>query len=284
MKNRGIKNKGRLSSTAKFIKTTLLNKYKKLKDKDATNISRKIEKDFKDGEKITKKNIYDKYKEYLKKEKDKIKFYEKWLKPRHYWELADFPDDNKMFIDKKFKIISKVSYYKLPPIIGNQYIKYEEYFKDFVDYCNLIKKEEGEEKYTEEWFVKCTTPNKNNISYLISCDSDGNEYDYGYDRKRKKNVYESEIEKSKEPETEIEKPKEPETEIEKPKEPETEIEKPKEPETEIEKPKESETEREKEIDLINKKIELMEKKIKMIKELKELGFTNQEIIDIMKGI
>ncbi len=106
-----------------------------------------------------------------------------------YIELISKLPDNLLF---KSKLIPSTVE---QPIKGGGNYSYEELFKPFVDYCNAMVstlKESGAEYTTDsaDWFIRCTQPVPDKrkkgmwLSQIISCDSRGNEFDYGFDPKK----------------------------------------------------------------------------------------------------
>jgi hypothetical protein len=151
------------------------------------------------------------------------------LDDHNYWETLDFASQFKKTSDKIF-FESTISPSTLPKIQGGTSIDAEEYFKDFVRFCNALRRENApeEDSSTDEWQVRCTEPTPINgkwISTIICTDSNGDVTNYGFDPDKPSAL-----------------PKQPYP-IEKKKEKEAEI------ETEIEKPTQTEGERAKEIRL-----------------------------------
>ena len=60
-------------------------------------------------------------------------------------------------------------------------ITYQEYFADFVEHCNDLKKKSNDNQYTVDWKVICTPPDENLVSTIISCDDNEQPVDYGFD-------------------------------------------------------------------------------------------------------
>ncbi len=77
----------------------------------------------------------------------------------------------------------------LEPIFAGFEYSYSDYFAPFVNYIDKLRtKEKNPSMYSVEWYVKCEKPVYNNDkkyfeSKIISCDSDGTENDYGFDKK-----------------------------------------------------------------------------------------------------
>jgi len=103
-----------------------------------------------------------------------------------FFELVDYPTwiarcTNKIWFTSK--IIPEYS----NDIQGGTIVSYEEYFAPFVNYINGMKALTSPEdnRYETDWLVTCTTPIFNTISKrweskIISVDSDGNDFDYGF--------------------------------------------------------------------------------------------------------
>jgi hypothetical protein len=85
---------------------------------------------------------------------------------------------------------SKISPDGLPMIQGGSVIKYEEYFKSFMDYANeMVALSDGDmDSVNMEYKVVCTKPNNKNPrkrweSQIICIGSDSIPYNFGYDPK-----------------------------------------------------------------------------------------------------
>lgn len=108
-----------------------------------------------------------------------------------YFILVQYPDFILTQVDKRIKIISKVSPEGLPPIQGGTEPDFDLYFRDFVEYCNkltqLMSQKTGK-PYSSgtDFFVKTTEPNEDRISYIIPCDGDGDLFKFGWDPKNPK--------------------------------------------------------------------------------------------------
>jgi hypothetical protein len=106
-----------------------------------------------------------------------------------YYELSNYPE----WIQKTTNEIwfnSTISPDGLPMIQGGSVVKYEEYFKSFMDYANeMIALTEGNmDSANMEYKVVCTKPNNKNArkrweSEILSIGSDGIQYNFGYDPK-----------------------------------------------------------------------------------------------------
>lgn len=104
-----------------------------------------------------------------------------------YFELIDYPTwilrcPNNVFFT------SKLVPSKLPDIQGGTVIDYDDYFAPYVNFINGMKglTNPEENRYETDWLVTCTEPFYNKAtkrweSKIISVDSNGNEFDYGFD-------------------------------------------------------------------------------------------------------
>lgn len=107
-----------------------------------------------------------------------------------YIELISKLPDNLLFKSKLFPFTVD------QPIKGGGNYSYEELFKPFVDYCNAMSNQLAEssgekpDSDSADWYVRCTQPVPHKtkkgiwLSQIISCDSRGNEFDYGFDPKK----------------------------------------------------------------------------------------------------
>ena len=103
-----------------------------------------------------------------------------------FFELVDYPTwiarcSNDIFFISKLIPISKKE------IQGGSIITYEEYFAPFVNFINGMKSltSPEENRYETDWLITCTEPTENPAtkrweSKIITVDSDGNEFDYGF--------------------------------------------------------------------------------------------------------
>lgn len=112
-----------------------------------------------------------------------------------YFELINYPTSILIEVDKKIRFKSKLSKKDLPLIQGGTEPSYDDYFYGFVEYINKLISSSVTNgsgtwnAYTENYFVKCSPLDKDNISYISSytqvADEDGNitivETDFGYD-------------------------------------------------------------------------------------------------------
>lgn len=112
------------------------------------------------------------------------------FKPDNYFNLDDYPA-RIISLPKSMNItfVSEISPAGVPDIKSGDNIFYHEYFADFVNRCNKLKgladQQGRKDEYSTEWFVKCTQPapdaSGKMVSRIISCDSDGEPEDYGFD-------------------------------------------------------------------------------------------------------
>jgi hypothetical protein len=197
---------------------------------------------------------------------------------RDYFELVNYPDYIITEVDRRITLISKVSKEGLPIIRGLDDVDYQTYFADFVNYCNSLMENQETYEGSGNIFVTCELIDAKKYVYqIIACDKYGKEFDYGFDRKNpqaqptKGKLIElkgGEKPTEKTAEKPIEKPaedKSPTTEVDK----EIELSKQRQKESE-QKEKESESQR-----------KLLKEKLDAIKELKSLGFANDEIIKML---
>lgn len=148
------------------------------------------------GEKVTVKNIRSKISEPRRKIKGAPLLPVLMSEPINYFDLNTYIElisklpDNLLF---KSKIVPSTVE---QPIKGGGNYSYEELFKPFVDYCNEMSNQLAEssgekpDSNSADWYVRCTQPEPDKrkrgvwISRIISCDSRGNEFDYGFDPKK----------------------------------------------------------------------------------------------------
>lgn len=188
---------------------------------------------------------------------------------KNYWLLEDYVlYISRMSSEPNLLFVSDIIPSGLEDLMAGYEYDYGTYFKPFVDYIDKIRKDLHQSMYMNEWYVTCTTPvfNKNKkvwVSKIISCDSEGNEVDYGFD---KNNPEFSII-------TDIYEPKKEIKEVEK-KEDKT---KPKEVDKEISIEREKQNTLQKEIELTKARSELADKAI----ELAKAGFSKAEIMKIL---
>lgn len=194
--------------------------------------------------------------------------------PTHYFLLNDYPSFI-TFLPKSLNLVfkSKISSDSLPNIEAGESIDYYDYFADFVSYCNDLKsKSDSGTQYSLDWFVVCNPPKwdaklEKWVSDIISCDSDGSYFNYGFDTSNvEKRAHETIISEEAE-----EKPKEELKEAEKVITP-TETIKLKEIELKI---KEQDTK----VSLEKEKTK--QERIKAVVELAKAGFNKDEIKELL---
>ncbi len=148
------------------------------------------------GEKVTVVNIKSKISTPRRKIKGAPVLPQLMSEPINYFDLNSYIElisklpDNLLFKSKLFP--STVD----QPIKGGGNYSYEELFKPFVDYCNAMSNQLAEssgekpDSDSADWYVRCTEPVPDKrkkgmwLSNIISCDSRGNEFDYGFDPKK----------------------------------------------------------------------------------------------------
>ena len=114
----------------------------------------------------------------------------KLLQESYYFELVDYP----VYIvrcSNELWFKSKLFPHGLPEIQGGGLPDYKKYFAPFVNYCNSMAEltDPEDKRYDTEWNVKCTVPvyNKSKKRWeteIISVDSRGNEFNYGFNPKK----------------------------------------------------------------------------------------------------
>ncbi len=104
-----------------------------------------------------------------------------------YFELIDYPTWI-LRCPNTVWFTSKITPNKLPDIQGGSVIDYDDYFAPYVNFINGMKGLTNPEdnRYETDWLVTCTEPFYNKAtkrweSKIISVDSNGNEFDYGFD-------------------------------------------------------------------------------------------------------
>lgn len=143
------------------------------------------------GEKVGVKSIFpiERKKRKSKEKKEKPEEYiivPELLVPSNFFNLGDYPSmlascTNNIFFQSKLYSSS------LPEIQGGDIVDYQEYFAPYVSFINSMMALEGEKStsYESDWWVVCTTPIKVGpnkfVSKIISCDSEGIPFDYGFD-------------------------------------------------------------------------------------------------------
>jgi len=261
-----------LSYISSVLKKYASKKYRKLDKNTRDKASDILSKLKENNQKVTIKNILS----YVRK-KRVDKFIPK-LPPdmdgvRDYFELINYPDYIITEVDPKITLVSKVSKKGLPIIRGGDEIEYSEYFADFVIYCNRLMQDQETYEGSGNIFVTCELIDEKKYAYqIISCDKNGNEVDYGF------NTENPDLQPSKDKLIEVKKG---ENKEEKPEE------KPKEekPNTELDREIELSKQRQKESEQKEKESESQRKLIKerldAVKELKSLGFSNDDIIKML---
>lgn len=146
------------------------------------------------GAKVTLTSLYDNYRK-RKIKPNLLGIPESLSEPDNFFSLVDYPE-RILGVANNIYFKSALSPSTLPRIQGGKLITYEEYFSDFVSYCNDLKKYAIDEKqYDEDWYVRCvpdTDKNDDKINKangklffrIISCDADGNPFDYGFNPRR----------------------------------------------------------------------------------------------------
>jgi hypothetical protein len=171
---------------------------------DALPKAREIFEDFKQrGEKVTVKNIFGvTRKKQLRPFKKKVvppseapELPPELAEPSYFFELSDYPAKIATAPNDLF-FRSTISPSALDDIQGGSELDYtqvyEDYFKDFVTYINVLKSmtDPDLKLYEKEWFVRCTQPELDEktgkwVSLIVSTDVDGIQDDeipnYGFD-------------------------------------------------------------------------------------------------------
>jgi hypothetical protein len=122
-------------------------------------------------------------------EQDRSNLLPDFLKePQYYFYLTDYASViDTMLSSSGVTFQSEISPAGLPNLKAgtdpneNFDITYEEYFADFVEHCNDLKKKSGDNQYNIDWQVMCTVPDENLVSTIISCDINEQPVDYGFD-------------------------------------------------------------------------------------------------------
>jgi len=158
-------------------------KTKKAAKAEAKNIFGKLAEK---GEKPTLKNIWQYSRKKREKKKQEVPIIDDFLRqPNPYFSLLEYDYYIKRCPNNVF-FKSKLSPSTLPLIQGGDTIDSEEYFLDFVRYCNILKAQTdpNESRYITEWQVMCTEPELEDgvwISDIQCVDEEGNETNYGFD-------------------------------------------------------------------------------------------------------
>lgn len=108
----------------------------------------------------------------------------------HYFSLEDYTlHISNMAETPELLFESDIIPSGLKPIMAGSMCSYDEYFAPFVTYIDEMRNTVGisPSMYSDEWYVKCTEPvwNKDKkvwVSKIISCDSNGDEQDYGFNK------------------------------------------------------------------------------------------------------
>jgi hypothetical protein len=108
----------------------------------------------------------------------------------HYFLLEDYPLAISSMLEKPELLFeSDIVPSGLPPIMSGSMFSYEEYFAPFVTHIDEMRNKVGVSPtmYSDDWYVKCTEPvwNKDKqvwVSKIISCDANGDEQDYGFNK------------------------------------------------------------------------------------------------------
>ncbi len=103
-----------------------------------------------------------------------------------YFDLMDYPTWILRTTNKVY-FTSDLIPDNLPPIQGGSSIDYSVYFAPYVNFINSMKSltDPNDNRYETDWLVTCTEPffNKSNKrweSKIISVDTNGNEFNYGF--------------------------------------------------------------------------------------------------------
>ena len=104
-----------------------------------------------------------------------------------YFDLIDYPTWILRCTNRVY-FVSNLIPSRLPVIQGGTSIDYEDYFAPYVNFINGMKglTNPEENRYETDWLVTCSEPAWNNAtkrweSKISSIDSNGNEFDYGFD-------------------------------------------------------------------------------------------------------
>ena len=113
----------------------------------------------------------------------------KMLELSNYFELIDYP----VYIARttnRVYFTSELTPLGTEAMQGGTNVEYETTFADYVNYINAMKQQTdpSERRYETDWMVTTTQPVYNRAtkrweSKIISTDSDGNEFSYGFDRR-----------------------------------------------------------------------------------------------------
>lgn len=226
---------------------------------------------------------------------------EELTEPSPYYDLSLYPSIIQTETQHNTEFISKMLFKDgAEKVYGGTEVSYEECFKPFVDFCNnlsyQIEQETGRKPVSPvKWNVRCLPPIRKGkvggfyyIVEIITCNEDGDRYDFGFDPnnvvntptiKVKQKAKEAEVKKK-----EIPKIKETHEEKQEPEKEETSI---LDKQIELSKQREKELSKEKELSESRikekeKDIEVMSKRLELIKELKSLGYNADEIKSLLK--
>jgi hypothetical protein len=203
-----------------------------------------------------------------KEQKPVFELPESLLKVDNYFALVGYPSEILTKVDNRIRFKSLISEDGLPMIQGGSEPDYATYFNAFVEWCNKMAALTDVNRYESNWFVRCTEPDSDLISYIIPCTENGKKFFYGFDTKKIKAVPKEFIGKD------VEKPKEqPEEKVAEKKQVETD--------KEIELSKERQRESKQEAETAKEKKELLKDKMKAIQDLRSQGFTNAEILQLL---
>ena len=159
--------------------------------KEALPDAKKYLQDLKsNSEKVTLKNLwkYSKKPKSDKGSKSKAPVIDKnLLDTSFYFELVDYPTWILRCPNTVYFTSNLVSN-KFPIIQGVTVVDYDDYFAPYVNFINGMKglTNPDDNRYETDWLVTCTEPRWNNAtkrweSKILSVDSNGNEFDYGFD-------------------------------------------------------------------------------------------------------
>jgi|688.fasta_scaffold180320_1 hypothetical protein len=267
----------------------------------ATSKAREIKNELKRlGKNVTIKNVLplSKVNKSTKRKKFVPVLHKSFKEISNYFALADYPRLIQTKAKKNIWFRSKVSKSSLPLIQGGSQIEYEEYFKEFVDYVNsMTSMLDDNTRYEVDWFITTQKPIFENgiwVANIISCTIDGVEFLYGFAPEKPKPpqkavVTEDEKKKKKKKQPIAEKPIKKKVEVDKKIQKEIELEQKKielskqlEKESKQREKESKQREKEKQTEA-NIREQEAQAKIARIKELKEMGFTTKEIMEILKG-
>lgn len=177
-----------VESIAKKLQTYQKRKYKTKKSAktEAKIIFGKLTEN---KQKPTLKNIWQYSRKHRKKKlKEAPKLPDFLTQPNPYFSLLEYDYWIKRCTNDVF-FESTLSPSTLPLIQGGTKIDAEEFFLDFIRYCNILKSQTdpNESRYTDEWQILCTQPQLINgvwISTIICVNEEGEQTNYGFDPER----------------------------------------------------------------------------------------------------